>query len=207
MSVRRIRVKVCGITNEADARLAVQCGADAIGFIFARSPRQITITAARAIARRLPPWIARVGVFQDHTLEQVQDVLDEVGLTHAQLHGSEPPEYLHRLNGRAVKVFHLSDANLLQEIRRYDCHTVMLDLAKHESGHIMSFIEIARAVAARYNVILAGGLTPECVKQVIVQVNPYAVDVARGVEACPGKKDCIKMERFFQQVREAEHEL
>lgn len=207
MTVRRIRVKVCGITNEADARLAVQYGADAIGFIFAPSPRQITVATARAIAQNLPPWVARVGVFQDHTLDEVEQVMDQVGLTHAQLHGSESPDFVHRLNGRAVKVFRLSEANLVEEIRRYACHTIMLDLAKHESAHIISFIEVARAVAAHYNVILAGGLTPDCVKQVIVQAKPYAVDVARGVEARPGEKDQVKMERFFQQVREAEHEL
>lgn len=203
----RARVKVCGITNQADALLAVRCGADALGFIFAESPRRIDVPTARRIISYLPPFVARVGVFRNQPLSQVIEIMNDAGLTYAQLHGSESREYTKQLGHRGIKVFHLTGPEVLGDIRKFDLDTFMLDVPKDQSFTILDQMEIVRQAAGEGHLILAGKLTPENVKDAIIAVRPFAVDVASGVEAYPGKKSEAKLERFFQQVREAENDL
>lgn len=203
----RIRVKVCGITNQEDAQLAVRCGADALGFIFAESPRRVDVPTARRIISHLPPFVARVGVFRNQPLSWVMEIMNDIGLTHAQLHGSESQEYTRQLGQRGIKVFSLTGPEILRDIKLFRLDTFMLDIPKDHSSTILDYVEIAKLAAGEGHLILAGRLTPENVKDVIMAVRPFAVDVASGVEAYPGKKSQAKLERFFEQVREAEHDL
>ncbi|MBI3950370.1 MAG: phosphoribosylanthranilate isomerase [Acidobacteria bacterium] len=203
----RIRVKVCGITNYEDALLAVHHGADALGFIFAESPRRVDVPTAGKIVGQLPPFVAKVGVFKDRVLSEVIEIMNDVGLSHAQLHGSETVEYTKQLGRRAIKVFHVTGPAVLEEMRRFQLPTAMLDVPKGQSASILDFIEIAARAAEPGHLIISGELTPENVREAIIRIRPFAVDVARGVEEAPGKKSEAKLERFFQQVREAEYDL
>jgi len=203
----RVRVKVCGITNDEDALLSVQHGADALGFIFAESPRRIDVLSARRIISRLPPFVARVGVFQDQSLQEVIEIMNSASLSHAQLHGAESLDYTRQLGRRAIKVFHVTGPEVLEEMRRFQLKTFMLDIPKGQPASILDYSGIARVAAGEGHLIISGNLTPENVKEAIIRVRPFAVDVARGVEESLGKKSEAKLERFFQQVREAEYDL
>jgi len=205
--MRRVRVKICGITNLEDALMAAELGADALGFIFAPSPRRIDLVTARKIVSQLPPFVAKIGVFKDESLDTVLEVMNYVGLEFAQLHGSETPESVQSLGRRAIKVFLATGPEVLDEIKRFKPSTFMLDLPKDATGSILDRWEIGRAAATHGRLILAGKLTPENVKEAIVNINPFAVDVARGVEEYPGKKSKTKIEAFFHNVREAEREI
>jgi phosphoribosylanthranilate isomerase len=205
--MKRIRVKVCGITNLDDALMAAEMGADALGFIFTRSPRRTDLITARKIVGGLPPFITKIGVFKDESLDKMIEAMNYVGLEFAQLHGEEKPESIQTLGRRAIKVFLATGPEVVEQIRRLKPATFMLDLPKDDPASIVDKKDIARAAAAHGRLILAGKLSPENVKEAIVQITPFAVDVARGVEESPGKKSRDKLEAFFQQVREAEREL
>lgn len=205
--MERVRIKVCGITNREDARLAVRLGADALGFIFTESPRRIDVPTARRIIRQLPPFVVTVGVFKDQTLSEVIETMNYVGLSYAQLHGSESPEYARRLGRRAIKVFLINGTKTREEIERYNLNTIMLDMPKGSVGTILEYADVARQLVGTSHLILAGGLTPENVGEVILRIRPFAVDVASGVESYPGKKSAAKLERFIRAVREVEHVL
>jgi phosphoribosylanthranilate isomerase len=205
--MKRVRVKICGITNLEDALMAAELGADALGFIFTSSPRRVDLATARKIVSGLPPFITKIGVFKDESLDRVIEVMNYVGLEFAQLHGSETPESLQTLGRRAIKVFLATGPEVLNQIKRFKPSTFMLDLPKDDPGSILDKQDIARAAATQGRLILAGKLTPENVKEAIVNINPFAVDVARGIEEYPGKKSKVRMEEFFHRVREAEREI
>lgn len=201
-----VRVKVCGITNTADALAVVDAGADAIGFVFAASPRQVTLEAARAIAAEVPPLVCKVGVFVDASLEYVRQALAYCGLDLAQLHGSESPELCRALLPRVVKSFRVKDDSVLQELARYKVNAYLLDtydvLVQGGSGRSFDW-RIARNAGRLGRIILSGGLRPENVQVAVRLAQPYAVDVCSGVESRPGKKDHGKVSAFVAAVREA----
>jgi len=204
-----IRVKVCGITNLEDALAAAELGADALGFVLAASPRQVTPENLRHLVAELPPLVLKVGVFVDSPLEEVRRVMSDCGLNLAQLHGSESPEYCEALFPWAIKAFQVKDATVLKQLPLYRASAYLLDgyHSKLKGGSGQSFDwEIARQAKGLGRIILSGGLIPENVAQAIAIARPYGVDVSSGVEASPGKKDHRKLAAFIQAVKESNSE-
>lgn len=201
-----VRVKICGITNLEDALMAVEAGADALGFVFFRgSPRCISPERAAAIIRRLPPFIQTVGLFVNEEPATVNAVADQCGLDLVQLHGEESPDYCTAVKRRIIKAFRVKDASSLDAIVNYHVAACLLDAwspaARGGTGTTFNW-EIAARAAASHPIILAGGLTPENVAEAVATVNPYAVDVSSGVESSPGKKDAALIRAFISAARQ-----
>jgi len=202
-----IQVKLCGMTRPEDARVAEAAGADAIGLIFAPSPRQVTAQQAKQISRELGPFIARVGVFVDAPLDKIAAVLDHVHLDVLQLHGSETPEEveaLRSLGRRLIKSVRVKDAASLSRLDEYPVDTFLLDSyipgMPGGTGHTFDW-SLATEIARRHRIILAGGLTPDNVANAIQAVRPFGLDAASGVETSPGVKDPGKMQQFIARAR------
>lgn len=197
-------VKICGITNEDDALLAVALGADAVGFVFAPSTRQVTPTVARDIARRLPPEVLTVGVFRDELPERVVDVVTNAGLRAAQLHGHEAPEQTRYVRARVpfvIQAFAAGDP-ALQRAGDHRADAVLVDAPSPGSGRLFDW-SLLEHVPLGLRILLAGGLTPDNVATAIDQVRPWGVDVSTGVEASPGRKDARKVKAFIDAARAA----
>jgi phosphoribosylanthranilate isomerase len=206
----RLAVKICGITSVEDARVAVEAGADAEGFVlWPKSPRYVTVAAARAIAATLPPFVHRVGVFVDASLEEMRTAADAIGLDVLQLHGNEDLESLGPLPRRAIKAVRVGPGFDPAEARRYEGRTagVLLDTRVDGSGLPggtgRSFDwSLARDLRQRSSyLVLAGGLTPDNVAEAVAAVRPDAVDVSSGVESAPGRKDPQKVRAFVRAAR------
>jgi phosphoribosylanthranilate isomerase len=202
-----LRIKICGITNLEDARLAVELGADALGFIFyPKSPRKVAPESARKIIAQLPPFVAAVGVFVDEAAAVVRDLAARVGLDWVQLHGQESPEYCRSLGRRVIKGFRVKDKNFLAELEPFRGAAQALLLDTYKKGQVGGTGEIfnwhlAREAKPYGRIILAGGLTPENVAQAIATAQPDAVDVASGTEAAPGRKDPERLRAFFAEIK------
>ncbi len=198
------RIKICGITNFDDARSAINMGVDAIGFVFAESPRQISPEIAGNIIDRLPPIISRVGVFVDKPVEEVVEIALKCHLTYVQLHGNESIEYMNQLMYPAVKSFRIKDESDLEKVIKYQSKYVLLDsyVADQPGGTGETFDwAVANRAKAFSHVILSGGLNPENITDALDAVQPYGVDVSSGIEASPGKKDKEMMQKFIEEVR------
>jgi phosphoribosylanthranilate isomerase len=203
------KVKICGITNLEDALAAVDCGADALGFVFAPSPRQVTPAAVKEIVGQLPTFVCRVGVFVSSELTQVQETMAFCSLALAQLHGDEDPDYCSALSPRAIKVFTASNLPSGKDLVRYRVAAYMLDRDKGvatSDAQRDELWQLAREIGNHGPVILAGGLTPDNVGQAIEVARPYAVDVSSGVEREPGRKDHRKLRAFIEAARQARPE-
>lgn len=199
-----VRVKICGITDSFIAGAAVKAGADALGFVFAESPRRVDPETARRICLSLPPFVARVGVFVNSPPGVVREIVDYCGLDYAQLHGDETPEYCGNLRRRVIKAFKVRDAASLAKIREYPVAGVLLDalVPGQDGGTGRAFDwSLARDLPDVPPLVLAGGLTPENVGQAVRLVRPYAVDVSSGVET-EGKKDPEKIRLFIRRAKE-----
>ena len=200
------RVKVCGTTRLKDALLAVECGADAIGFIFyKKSPRCVTERVAKEICSKLPPFVHRVGVFVNEAAEKINRIADRCGLDVVQLHGDESPAFCKKIKRRVIKAVRVKDASSLKEMSRYAVDAFLLDTYKDNqwggTGEVFDWKLVARA--KKFGpVILAGGLNPRNVKGAVNKVKPYGVDVSSGVELSPGKKDAKKVKAFLKAARE-----
>ena len=200
-----MRVKICGITNNEDAQAAVESGADALGFVFAKSPRQVTSEQARDIIAELPPLVSPVGVFVDEKADTIKEMCDFCGIHTVQLHGNESPLYLNDLKGyKIIKAFRIKDDDDLKPLVNYKPHAFLLDSYVKDvmggTGTAFNW-EIARQAHKYGTIILSGGLTPENVKESIQMVKPYAVDVSSGVESSPGRKDKLLMKRFIANAK------
>ncbi len=202
-----MRIKICGITNLDDARLCVEAGADALGFIFVeRTPRYIAPDAAARIIAALPPFVTPVGVFWDHPAGHVKAVAEQCGLGALQFHGDEPDEDLRDYRLPVIKSIKVTGAADLDRMAGYRVAAFLLDSpARWSEGEARPVIpwDVAAEMARRYPVLLAGGLTPENVGQAVTRVRPYGLDVLSGVEARPGQKDPARVERFVEQARAA----
>ena len=195
-------VKICGITNEEDGLLAVAMGADAVGFVFAPSTRQIAPAVARDIARRLPPEVLTVGVFRDETPQRVVEIVHTAGLKAAQLHGHEAPgeaAWVRKRVGFVIQAFAAGD-RMLEKVHDYQVDAVMIDGVSPGSGKVFDWT-LAESLPLDRKVILAGGLTPDNVGEAIERIHPWGVDVSTGVEAAPGRKDAIKVMRFVNAAK------
>jgi phosphoribosylanthranilate isomerase len=201
---RRLFVKICGITTEDDALLAVALGADALGFVFAPSPRRIPVKHAYDIARRLPPEVLTVGVFRDEAPQRVVEMVRDAGLKAAQLHGHEPPEVTQQVKESVrfvIKAFPAGSDALLKA-GEHGADAVLLDSPSPGSGRVFDWT-LADEVPLDTRVLLAGGLTPRNVGTAIARVRPWGVDVSSGVERAPGKKDAVKLRAFIEAARAA----
>jgi len=197
-------VKICGTTSEQDALLAVAMGADALGFVFAPSPRQVSTAVASDIVKRLPPEIVTVGVFRDEAPERVVDLVRTTGLRGAQLSGRESAEeskWVRRRLPFLIKGFS-AGSRAVADAAAYGADLILLDAPSPGSGEVFDW-SMADAVPDGQRLVLAGGLTPENVAGAIAQVNPWGVDVATGVEDGPGRKDARKLRAFIAAARAA----
>jgi len=210
----RTLVKVCGITRVEDGLFAAEAGADAVGFVFyPMSPRRVDAAQAATIARALPPFVLRVGVFVDATRDEMAGVADEVGLDVLQLHGDEPPESFVGLPRRAIKAVRVGRGFRDDEALRYHgraagvvVDTRLLGDTVMPGGTGVAFDwSLVRGLRDKVGfLMLAGGLTPENVAAAIAEVRPHAVDVSSAVERMPGRKDPESLRAFVEAVRTAE---
>ncbi len=199
------RVKICGNTQWKDAKLAVESGADALGFIFYRkSPRYISVQKAREIIAQLPPFIETVGVFVNESAERINQVVERCELDAVQLHGDESPAFCKKIRCKVIKAFRIQNAASLAPISKYPVRGILVDAFSPDAyggtGTTCDWNLVKRA--KKFGpVILAGGLTPGNVEEGIKIVRPWAVDVCSGVEKTPGQKDSKKLRLFIQLAK------
>jgi phosphoribosylanthranilate isomerase len=198
-------VKICGITRLADAGHAVDCGADALGFVFwPKSPRYVAPERAAEIIATLPAHVTAVGVFVDESVEGIRNVVARTGVQTVQLHGDESPDYASALAWPVWRAVAVDAAQ--RAIAAWPSDTTLLldvvDPLRRGTGLTVDW-QGAATVARTRRVVLAGGLTPENVAEAIAIVRPYGVDVSSGVEDSPGVKNVEKVERFLTGARSA----
>ena len=195
-------IKICGITSEADALLAVGLGADALGFIFAPSPRQMTPAAVADIVKRVPPEVLTVGVFRDEARQRVVEMCHAARLGAVQLHGHESSEDVQWVAARvplAIKAFAAGESAILR-FEEFGCRYLLIDGSSPGSGQVFDW-RLAEGVVDHRRLIVSGGLTAANVGQAIAHLRPHGVDVATGVERAPGEKDPKKLAEFVAAVR------
>ncbi len=201
-------VKICGITNAGDARVAADAGADAVGFIFARSPRRVDAEEARRISIALPDNVIKVGVFVDEEPSEVLRISHEVGLDLAQLHGDEPPETVTALREAGVKVMkalRVRDGTSLEALDEYEADLFLLDAystrARGGTGERFDW-RVAKSVKGRDNIVVSGGLGPENVREAVEFFEPFGVDASSSLEDEPGRKNGERVRRFVLAARD-----
>jgi phosphoribosylanthranilate isomerase len=195
-------VKICGITNEDDALLAVALGADALGFVFAPSRRQVKPDTVRDILKRVPREVLTVGVFKNDTPAHVVDVAARTGLHAVQLHGSEPRSEVQWVRERVrfvIQAFTAGDPALAAAVNS-PADVILVDSPDPGSGRVFDW-RLAEGAPSGVRILLAGGLTPHNVGDAIRLVRPWGVDVASGVEVAPGSKDPRKLRLFIEAAR------
>lgn len=203
-----VRIKVCGITQEKDALKAVQYGAWAIGFIFyKKSPRYISPFKAKKIIDALPPFVTPVGVFVNHNLGAMRDIIQHTGIRVAQLHGDEDHHFCHRLNRyhvKVIKVFRMIDQIDPEILKPYKVDAFLFDRSDDNqfggTGKTIEWKSLLPLKSMATPIILSGGLNSQNVIEPVNGLKPYAVDVNSGVEESPGVKDPKKMKDFIQIV-------
>ena len=202
------RIKICGITHLNDALMAIEAGADALGFVFVpNTPRYIHPEQARSIIDQLPPFITTVGLFVNAEQQGIEAIADGCRLNLIQLHGDELPTLCVALSRRVIKAFRVKDESSVSRLSDYRVSAYLLDTyVKGAMGGTGKSFDWNLALKAKSygRIILAGGLTPDNVASAVLQVRPYGVDVSSGVEASPGRKDPAKVKAFIRAVRETE---
>ena len=205
----RTRVKICGITRADDALEVVKLGADAIGLVFyANSPRNVTITQAIDITKKIPAFVTIVGLFVNAKADFVKEVIAKVGLNLLQFHGDETPEECAQYSMPYIKAIRVKpDTNLVQYAQDFaEAKGLLLDAYTEGvfggTGHQFDWNLIPKTLTKP--IILAGGLNADNVLAAIKQAKPFAVDVSGGVEFAKGIKDAQKIEAFMQQVKIAD---
>jgi phosphoribosylanthranilate isomerase len=197
-------VKICGITSEEDALLAIAMGADAVGFVFAPSSRQVAAGLVRDIVRRLPPEVLTVGVFRDESPQRVVEIVNSIGLRAAQLHGHETVEQTRLVRSKltfVIKGFPAGDP-ALDRADDFGADAILIDSHAPGSGEMFDW-SLAEGAPVNRRVILAGGLTPDNVAEAIERVKPWGVDVSTGVENGPGRKDARLVRDFVRNAKAA----
>ena len=203
-----LKIKICGITNLDDALLAADLGANALGFIFATSPRNIDKNTVGQIARKLQPFISRVGVFVNESVKVVNETVLECGLDAVQLHGEETPEYCARILSRVIKSFILgkdilNSSQLNEELAKYEpfVSAFLFDTYSPQqfggTGQTFNWDNL-KEIQSSKPIIVSGGLTPDNVQDLLKVFKPYAIDISSGVEASPGHKDPEKLKQLFK---------
>ncbi|MBU2591423.1 MAG: phosphoribosylanthranilate isomerase [Nitrospinota bacterium] len=199
------KIKICGITNLADAEAAIEFGADALGFIFySKSPRCIDTIKAKEIIASLPPFITTVGVFVNHDKTFIDKIVKECGLGVVQLHGNETADFCSSIEKKVIKGVRIKSAADLTHLAGYKVDAILIDSCRREDYTLPTSPfdwDLAIKVKSLGRIILAGGLNEDNVAEAIKRVAPYAVDVCSGIEKEPGKKNIDKMKKFIQEVR------
>ena len=202
-----VKAKVCGITNPKDGAFAAESGADAIGLVFAESPRKVSVEEAQEIVAALPEGVLKVGVFVNEEPEEVLRIVREVGLDYAQLHGDETPETVTVLREGGVKVMkalRVRDEGSLAALEGYGADLVMLDAwskkAQGGTGERFDWT-LAKSLKGRGNIVVSGGLNPENVREAISFFEPYGVDASSSLEEAPGKKNEERVRRFVSAAK------
>lgn len=203
----KIKVKICGITNLEDAAMCSQEGADLLGFIFVKeSPRYIKPEQAKKIFSLLEPFIFRVGVFMNEDKEKVLNIAEKIKLDVLQFHGDEPPSYCNffKKKFRVVKTLFNDNIEKISQYKKVDAF--LLDIRgekKNEGLTVFEAIDYQKVntLSNKFPIIISGGLQSDKIKSLFKKISPYAVDVARGVEISPGKKDRFKVRQFIKEVK------
>lgn len=201
-------IKICGITNEQDALLAVALGADALGFVFAPSPRQVAPSKVREIVRRLPSEIVTVGVFRDELPKRIADIMQEAHLQGAQLHGNESIATTAEVSAAvrfSIKAV-VAGSPAAKRADDFVCDAILIDGLSPGSGEVFDW-QLLNEIPLGLRVILSGGLHPANVAEGIDRARPWGVDVSSGVEKSHGLKDPVKMRQFIAAARAAAREL
>ena len=202
-------VKICGTTTEEDALLSVALGADALGFIFAPSPRQVAPAVVHDIVRRLPPEILTIGVFRNELPQRVAKIVTDCGLRGAQLHGRETPDQSQWLKERipvVVKAFMAGDPSI-RHAEEHGADAILLDSPSPSGGGGTGKVfdwRLAEDAPGGLPLILAGGLSAENIADAIEKVHPFGVDTCTGVEVDPGRKDPRKLRLFIANAKATE---
>ncbi|MFA5164415.1 MAG: phosphoribosylanthranilate isomerase [Candidatus Omnitrophota bacterium] len=202
-----VRVKVCGITNLKDAEAACRFGADAIGFVFAKSPRRIDASKARAISLRMPPYVSLVGIFVDEDIKKLLQIAEKCRLDIIQLHGNESINYCKQLKKyyKIVKAVKVGEQKSFSGLLGYDADAFLLDTYRPgKAGGTGEKFDWSLALKAKKHgkpIILSGGLRPGNVSEAIRKVKPYAVDVSSGIESSPGRKNMKLMKEFIHKAK------
>jgi phosphoribosylanthranilate isomerase len=202
-----VKVKFCGITNDQDAFRAVRLGVDALGFIFAPSPRQILPDKARRIIHSLPPFVQTVGVFVNEDPDTIRELVQFCGVQWVQLHGDESPKICRELMPHVIKAFQIKDESSFLGIQGYqgNVRSLLLDTySKEKRGGTEKTFDWKLALGCNdygMPIILSGGLGPSNVEKAIKTVRPYAVDINSGIEDSPGQKNPILMKRLMETIR------
>lgn len=201
-----VKIKICGITRVEDAAAAVEAGADALGFmLYNKSKRFVTLEQAASIASTLPPFVTRVGVMVNPDEKDVRLAISEAGMNCIQFHGDEPPDWMSRFPVPAIKGFRIRDRESLIRLPQYDGAAAWLldSFVAGElggTGHQFNWDLAIEASKAGKPIILAGGINPQNIAQAIDRVQPYAIDLASGVESSPGIKDHQKIRDLMKAV-------
>lgn len=200
-------IKICGITNEEDALQAASLEIDAVGFIFAPSPRRVDPSVVEQIVRQLSTPLLKVGVFVNQDLSEVEEIAQRCNLNVLQFHGEEPLGYCQHFSLPVMKAIRIKDSESLRNMDLYPNVPILLDTYHPTkaggTGNPFPW-EIALRAKEKRDFILSGGLTPENVREAIKKVSPLGVDVNSGVERVPGKKDFSKMVEFVKEVKKAD---
>jgi phosphoribosylanthranilate isomerase len=197
-------VKICGVTSEADALLAVGMGASAVGFVFAPSPRQMAPGAVADIVKRLPYETVTVGVFRDESPRRVVEIAGQIGLRAVQLHGFESVDDTRWVADRVnwtIKAFPAGHRNI-ERFPEYGAQTLLVDGANPGSGELFDW-RLAEGVVDPGRLMVSGGLRPDNVAAAVAHLHPWGVDVSSGVESSPGVKDPGRVRDFVVAAREA----
>lgn len=200
-----MKVKICGITNRDDARDAIALGVDALGFIFYKqSPRYVSPDIVEEISLFVPPFVQMVGVFVDHSKEEIESIVKQCRLDVVQLHGNESVSFCIDLNMRIIKAFSVSDIEDIKAISQYQgiVSGMLLDTKVPGkiggTGQTFDWGIALKAKEFETPIILSGGINENNLQKAIQLVNPYAIDVCSGVEREPGRKDYNKMQSILE---------
>ncbi|SES10727.1 phosphoribosylanthranilate isomerase [Psychrobacillus sp. OK032] len=197
------KVKICGLMEKEHVAAAIEAGADAIGFVFAPSKRQITVEKAQELAKAIPSTVWKVGVFVNPTKEELERAYHEVPLDFIQFHGSETPDDIQSTKYPSIKALSIRSEEDVEAAKGYNTDFFLFDAPQAGSGITFDWQLMKGHAVAQEKVILAGGLNTENVAEAIHRVKPYMVDVSSGVER-QGKKDEQLIKAFIQTVKSEE---
>ncbi|PID26123.1 phosphoribosylanthranilate isomerase [Sporosarcina sp. P7] len=198
------KVKICGLMKPEHVQAAVNAGADAIGFVFAPSRREVTLEQAQKLAKLIPPSVLKIGVFVDETKEQLLKIFNEVPLDYIQYHGDETPAFIKQVGLPSIKALAITSEDDVKLAATYDVDYYLFDTPgieyKGGSGKTFDWSLLEDVGVSKEQIILAGGLHAGNVQEALGQVNPYMVDVSSGVEI-EKQKDSERIQAFIHTAK------